>query len=65
MFPPNMDALLKSKGIDPNIGKVMFEMKFNQSKGIEEAFVVNVLYDTVAQMPFGLVFKRFENDECR
>ena len=62
---PNIPSHLQKKlgGIaGPIKDKGLFELKFNESKGITKPFIVNILYDKNLDRPFGMYFVRFERE---
>ena len=63
MFPGMpMPKNFKNK-VNPALGKRHFEIKFNESKGIEQPFTVRVLYDSLMDQPIKMAFVKFEKEK--
>jgi len=61
-FPPNFNKLFSRLKQQPQNQKAMFELKFNESRGIARPFITNVLYDKTLDIPSAMKFLRFERE---
>jgi len=52
--------IMEKLGVGSNLGKYCFDMKFNESRGIDHPFTVRILYDKIKEMPIKMEFIKFE-----